>query len=109
MKMSFIRALAWILLLALGLVAFSACDSGDDVKENDTTERVEESSTEALQEASTEAVSKGETEKESETEIVTKKPHWSDDGVFKLLCFGNSFSIDSLEYLYPILQEQGIQ
>lgn len=109
MKMSFIRALAWILLLALGLVAFSACDSKDDVKGNDTTERVEESSTEALQEASTEAVSKGETEKESETEIVTKKPHWSDDGVFKLLCFGNSFSIDSLEYLYPILQELGVE
>lgn len=108
MNIKTIRTLVWILLLALGIAAFSACDGRDDIKEPDpaqTSEGIEGSMTES----STEAVSKEETTVENETENLVKKPHWSDDGVFKLLCLGNSFSVDSLEYLYPILQELGIE
>ncbi|MBQ7379021.1 MAG: DUF4886 domain-containing protein [Clostridia bacterium] len=54
-------------------------------------------------------------EQTDSTEQTTEQPpvedlekDWDEDGVLKILCIGNSFSVDSMEYLYGILQDLGI-
>lgn len=37
------------------------------------------------------------------------KQDWDDDGVLKILCLGNSFSVDTMYYLYGILRDLGIE
>ena len=99
-----IRMLVWLLLLSLCTAALYSCNQGNDVKET-----VPAQTSESAEESLTETEAKAESQEESETESVINKPHWSDDGEFKLLCLGNSFSVDSLQYLYPILKEMGVE
>ena len=39
----------------------------------------------------------------------TMKQDWDEDGVLKILSIGNSFSVDSLEYVYQVAQDAGIE
>ena len=34
---------------------------------------------------------------------------WNEDGVLKILCIGNSFSVDCMEYVYQIAQAAGVK
>lgn len=34
---------------------------------------------------------------------------WNEDGVLKILCIGNSFSVDAMEYVYQIAEAAGVQ
>ena len=34
---------------------------------------------------------------------------WNEDGVLKILCIGNSFSVDAMEYVYQIAQAAGVK
>lgn len=36
------------------------------------------------------------------------KQNWDDDGVLKILAIGNSFSVDSMEYVYQVAKDAGI-
>lgn len=38
-----------------------------------------------------------------------EEPSWKDDGVLKILTIGNSFSVDSMEYVYQIAKASGIE
>ncbi len=38
----------------------------------------------------------------------TEKQNWNDDGALKILCIGNSFSVDSMEYVYQIARAAGV-
>ncbi len=38
-----------------------------------------------------------------------QKQDWDEDGALKILCIGNSFSTDSMEYVYQVAQSAGIE
>ncbi len=39
----------------------------------------------------------------------TEKQDWDDDGALKILCIGNSFSVDSMEYVYQVAEAAGVE
>ncbi|MBO5262439.1 MAG: DUF4886 domain-containing protein [Clostridia bacterium] len=39
----------------------------------------------------------------------TIKQNWEDDGALKILCIGNSFSVDSMEYVYQVAKDAGVE
>ena len=39
----------------------------------------------------------------------SKETHWGDDGVLKILTIGNSFSDDTMQWMYPIAQNAGVE
>ncbi len=38
-----------------------------------------------------------------------EKQDWAEDGALKILCIGNSFSVDSMEYVYGVAQAAGVK
>ena len=46
---------------------------------------------------------------EPDTPVVIEKQDWDADGALKILCIGNSFSVDSMEYVYQIAQAAGVK
>ena len=46
---------------------------------------------------------------ETPTEPPASEMSWQDDGVLKILTIGNSFSADSMEYVYQIAQNVGVK
>lgn len=44
-----------------------------------------------------------------DTPVVVEKQDWQDDGALKILCIGNSFSVDSMEYVYQIAAAAGVK
>ena len=43
------------------------------------------------------------------TDYSAQKQDWDEDGVLKILAIGNSFSVDSMEYIYQVAQSAGIE
>ena len=43
------------------------------------------------------------------TDYSDQKQNWDDDGVLKILTIGNSFSDDSMQYVYQVAQSAGIE
>ena len=41
--------------------------------------------------------------------VDTEKQDWNADGALKILCIGNSFSVDSMEYVYQVAQAAGVK
>ena len=41
--------------------------------------------------------------------VQVEKQNWQDDGALKILCIGNSFSVDSMEYVYQVAQAAGVK
>ena len=41
--------------------------------------------------------------------VDTEKQAWDEDGALKILCIGNSFSTDSMEYVYQVAQAAGVK
>lgn len=92
--------IACVLLCAL---LFASCNQAGGQDTDTSQAPTTDVQTEQAAPETTEQVS------ESETEVVDLRPGWEDDGVLKILCIGNSFSVDSMEYLYGILQDLGIE
>ncbi len=78
------------------------------ISETTVIEPPTEETTEPLTEETTELTTEETTEPE-ETEPVYTKQDWEEDGVLKILCLGNSFSVDTMEYLYGILKDLGVE
>lgn len=89
-------SLTLVVLIALSLFA---CDQPNN--DTETTDTI----TTAVEETTTEAITTEETTAEPED----LKQNWDEDGVLKILCIGNSFSIDAMEYLYGVLSDLGIE
>ena len=91
-----------ILILALALLLcvplHFSCTSKDNELNSDSSEPTV-SSTEPIQPLPTQPNSSD----------ISEKPRWDKDGELKILCIGNSFSIDSMQYLYGILEDMGIE
>lgn len=97
-----IRMFRAVLLLLCAILMGSVCACN-------TTPELPEQTTEST-EAPTEIPTGTETEEPTtETPAADLRPGWEQDGVLKILCIGNSFSVDSMEYLYGILQDLGIK
>lgn len=134
MKKLHFRTIALFFVLLLTLSAFVACDgtagkateassrqnelTEETEKSRETTERSTEITTEESAEKNTDATEKngtGETTNRTETAEITDVSTESEasqpdlDREIKLLCLGNSFSIDSLEYLHQILTDMGYE
>lgn len=119
-----LRKHKWLLITALALLmAFSlfACSRPDklddiDTQPVDTAETVaatEPALTDAPDEpisepATDEAPTEAATEPE-ETEPAYVKQDWEEDGALKILCIGNSFSVNTMEHLYGILTDLGVE
>ena len=39
----------------------------------------------------------------------TQKQDWDEDGTLKILCIGNSFSVDSMQYVYQVAEAAGVE
>lgn len=44
-----------------------------------------------------------------EMEDENKETHWEDDGVLKILTIGNSFSVDTMQWMYHIAKSAGVE
>ncbi len=99
-------SLTLVVLVALSLFA---CDQpNNDTETTDTiTTAVEETTTEAI--TTEETTEEKTTLEETTTEPEDLKQNWDEDGVLKILCIGNSFSVDAMEYLYGVLSDLGIE
>ena len=89
-----ILALAFLLCVPL---LFSCTSKGNELNSDSSEPTL--SSTEPIQTLPTQPNSSS----------VSEKPRWDKDGELKILCIGNSFSIDSMQYLYGILEDMGIE
>lgn len=49
------------------------------------------------------------TSKSEITAPENEKQDWKEDGIMKILCIGNSFSVNTMEYLYDVLKDLGVQ
>ena len=52
---------------------------------------------------------KPEEPKPEEPSVDTEKQDWDADGALKILCIGNSFSVDSMEYVYQVAEAAGVK
>lgn len=93
--MKHISCIALCMLCACLVLPLCACDTSKNPEQQTTLP--EAVTTEQSEEPTTDAPAQD------------LRPAWDADGVMKILCIGNSFSVDSMEYLYGILQDLGVQ
>ena len=93
------KFLSVLLLLSMTLTLLISCDATDDPLE--VTEPVEESGTEAPTEKAT--------QKKKETEEKKPMTGASTDNTLKILAIGNSFSDDTMQYVYQIAKSSGVE
>ena len=89
-----------LLLILCTLLALASC--------NNATDEPSESATDATDEATEKATKPKQTDKNKEED---KKPMVkpSEDGILKILTIGNSFSDDTMQYVYKIAKSAGVE
>ena len=89
-----------LLLILCTLLALASC--------NNATDEPSESATDAPTEATEKATKPKQTDKNKEE---NKKPMVkpSEDGILKILTIGNSFSDDTMQYVYKIAKSAGVE
>ena len=89
-----------LLLILCTLLALASC--------NNATDEPSESATDATDEATEKATKPKQTDKNKEE---NKKPMVkpSEDGILKILTIGNSFSDDTMQYVYKIAKSAGVE
>ncbi len=97
--------LKWYCVLSLILAVCLLCGCAPS---NDETQEPTETDTSVplRSESGSEKESNG-TQKETDTPAV--KAPWEEDGVLKILTIGNSFSDDTMEYIYQIAESAGVE
>ena len=97
-----------ILLLSMILCVFAGCNGSGDTKE---TEKSTIGSTDEATETPTQKPTQKATDKnnDKEKEEMKEKTDPATDGVLKILTIGNSFSDDTMEYVYKIAKSAGVE
>ena len=97
------RILALILVAFMLLPAFVSCVGGDDDLDQETKDNSDGSSD---GDASNDDASK---EDDNASKDDGKERDWKDDNTLKILTIGNSFSDDTMEYVYKIAKSAGVE
>ena len=95
-----------LLLVCACLLGLCACNRFDtmDSETTDETSKTEPAQTEVPTNPHSESFTPEQTQPEIDLDS-----QWNGDGALKILCIGNSFSVDSMEYLYGILKDMGVE